>query len=291
MNNEQVLDVINKKGLAYTMSGHDYLIKCLNPEHNDRSPSLRVDKVTGAMHCFACAFKGNLFSYFGIKNNFVSIKVIKLKEKIRAIQKLVTDVEFPHQKVPFSRAFRGISSKVYRQMEAFTCNTMDKMFIDRLFFPIKNISGNVVAYIGRKVDGGTNKDKYYVYPSGTPLPVYPLVFEDKKDYVVLVEGIFDYANMLDKGLPNTACIFGVSAIQKSAEEHLMPFKAQGISRVFLMLDSDEAGIKATKDLKPIIEELGFGVDSIELPTGKDPGDLTQEEVDYIKEYIENERSN
>ena len=59
-----VLELLNKQEVGYTPSGQDYLIKCLNPEHDDSNPSLRVDKVTGVMHCFSCGFKGNVFAHF-----------------------------------------------------------------------------------------------------------------------------------------------------------------------------------------------------------------------------------
>jgi hypothetical protein len=36
-----------EKGISFTSSGKDYLIKCLNPDHDDSNPSLRVDKING----------------------------------------------------------------------------------------------------------------------------------------------------------------------------------------------------------------------------------------------------
>ena len=38
-----VLEILNKEEVGYTPSGQDYLIRCLNPEHDDSNPSLRVD--------------------------------------------------------------------------------------------------------------------------------------------------------------------------------------------------------------------------------------------------------
>ena len=57
---DPVLDLINKNSLAFSVSGRDYLIKCLNPDHEDSNPSFRVDKVSGVAHCFSCGFKTNL---------------------------------------------------------------------------------------------------------------------------------------------------------------------------------------------------------------------------------------
>ena len=52
-----------------------------------------------------------------------------------------------------------------------------------------------------------------------------------------------------------------------------------------MFDGDEAGEKAAKTLKPLIEDEGFLVEIIKLPDGTDPGELGQEDVSSIKEYI------
>lgn len=278
-----VEDVIRKKNLDFVLTGGDFLIKCLNPEHNDRTPSLRVDRLSGMMHCFACRFKGNLFSYYGIRNNVVNQKTVKLLEKLRALRDQSKDIEFPADQIPFQQVFRGIAAKTFRQLGAFTTTSMDRRLMDRLFFPVKSLEDKTVGYIGRKVDGESGKDKYYCYPPSTPLPIYPSVFPDRPETVVFVEGIFDLANLLDKGLTNVVCIFGVSTLYKTAKVQLLPLKVQGVGNILLLLDSDEAGKQAAKELKPILEAEGFGVRIGYLPEGKDPGVLTQSEVDNIKE--------
>lgn len=280
---QPVEDVLRKQNLAYTISGGDYLIKCLNPEHNDRSPSLRVDRISGMMNCFACRFKGNIFSFYGIRNNVVSLKTLKLREKLRALRDQSKDIEFPADQIPFQQVFRGIAAKTFRKLEAFTTPSMDRMLTDRLFFPVKSLEEKTVAFIGRKVNGDTSgKDKYYCYPPGTPLPIYPSVFPERPETVVFVEGIFDLANLLDKGMTNVVCIFGVSTLHKTAKQQLLPLKVQGIGNILLLLDSDKAGIEAMKELKPILEAEGFGVSIGYLPEGKDPGVLTQSEVDELR---------
>ena len=127
------------------------------------------------------------------------------------------------------------------------------MLTDRLFFPVKSLEEKTVAYIGRKVNGDTSgKDKYYCYPPGTPLPIYPSVFPKRPETVVFVEGIFDLANLVDKGLDNVVCIFGVSTLYKTAKQQLLPLKVQGIANILLLLDSDKAGQEAMKELKPSV---------------------------------------
>ena len=281
--NPLVEDVLRKQDLYFTLSGGDYLIKCLNPEHKDRSPSLRVDRTSGLMHCFACSFRGNIFSFYGIKNNVVSLKTISLREKLRALRDSSKDIAFPAQQVPFQQVYRGIAAKTFRALGAFTTPSMDRNLTDRLFFPVKSLEDKTVAYIGRKVNGDTSgKDKYYCYPPGTPVPMYPSVYPNRPETVVLVEGIFDLANLLDKGLTNVSCIFGVSTLKNTVKQQLLPLRVQGVANVLLLLDNDTAVQKASSELKPLIEQEGFGVIVGYLPEGKDPGVLTQSEVDELR---------
>ena len=57
-------ELLQSKGIQYQVSGKDAKIHCLNPEHDDTNPSMRVDRITGIFHCFSCGYKGNLFTYF-----------------------------------------------------------------------------------------------------------------------------------------------------------------------------------------------------------------------------------
>jgi DNA primase len=76
-----VENLLTEKHLSYTASGKDFVIRCLNPEHSDANPSLRIHKVTGVGHCFACGFKFNIFKHFDVLHNFQSIKVVEIKRQ------------------------------------------------------------------------------------------------------------------------------------------------------------------------------------------------------------------
>jgi DNA primase len=52
-----------------------------------------------------------------------------------------------------------------------------------------------------------------------------------------------------------------------------------------LFDGDEAGEKGAQQLKPLIEQSEFVVEIIKLPEGSDPGELAQEDVISIAEYI------
>lgn len=278
-----VLDLIQKQNLAYYVSGKDYLIKCLNKDHEDTNPSLRVDMVTGKTHCFSCGFKVNLFAHFNVTSNFLSIKVAKLKEKLSNISVMSKDLEFPCGVEPYTKKYRGISAKTLEKFGAFYTYVEEK-YSDRLFFPLKDPSGRTSVFIGRAMHTAASP-RYMVVPTGATLPLYPIVFTDKFQSVVLVEGIFDMLNLYDKGIKNVSCAFGTQILIKDTARKLLPLKVQGIHKIYLCFDGDEAGKKAMNELQPLLEEQGFSVEQIDLPEGSDPGDLSQEHVDTIRNYI------
>ena len=265
------------------MSGRDYLIKCLNPEHEDSNPSFRVDKVSGVAHCFSCGFKTNIFKFFGVFTNPVPMKIMALKEKLAELKNFGMDLELPQGYTPFTKQFRGISPKTLKYFGAFYTNTVEKL-ADRIIFPIKDITGKTVVYVGRHTLSNGNP-RYINYPSGVQIPVFPSHLPSGYSSLVLVEGIFDMLNLYDKGLENVVCCFGTNTLQNNTKSKLLPFKAQGITHIYIMFDGDEAGQKAATLLKPLIEDCGFIVEIINLPDGTDPGELDQFDVQATSEYI------
>lgn len=280
---DPVLELIQKNGLAYTVSGRDYLIKCLNPDHEDTNPSFRVDKVSGVAHCFSCGFKTNIFKFFGVFTNPVPIKIVALKEKLMELMKANVGLDLPNGHTPWTKTFRGISPATLKHFGAFYTNTVEKLQ-DRIIFPIKDIRQKIVVFVGRHTLSQGNP-RYINYPSGVRIPMFPAHLPSGYSSMVIVEGIFDMLNLYDKGLENVVCVFGTNTLQNDTKQKLLPFKAQGITHVYLLFDGDEAGRKASQALKPIIEQEGFIVEVINLPDDTDPGELDQEDVRSISEYI------
>jgi DNA primase len=280
---DPVLELINKNGLAFSVSGRDYLIKCLNPDHEDSNPSFRVDKVTGVAHCFSCGFKTNLFKYYGVFTNPVPMKIAALKEKLNELKTSHTGLELPSGHTPYLKQFRGISPQTLKYFGAFYTNVVEKL-VDRIVFPVKDITGKTVVFVARHTLSNGNP-RYINYPSGVKMPVFPSHLPSGYQSMVIVEGVFDMLNLYDKGLENVICAFGTNTLQNDTKSKLLPFKAQGITHIYLLFDGDEAGDKAAKALKPLIEAENFIVEIIKLPDDRDPGELDVFEVRSIAEYI------
>lgn len=279
---DPVLELLKEKGVAFSISGKDYVTKCFNTEHTDTNPSFRIDRHTGIAHCFSCGFKTNIFKFYGLLTNNVSIRVVKLKEKLKALQESSDGLDPLEGTKPFNRVFRGISTATLKHFGAFETDKVEQM-LDRIVFPIKDVRNKTACYVGRHVMSNGNP-RYVNFPSGVTIPIFPLRFEEHYKNIVLVEGIFDLLNCYDKGLRNVSCTFGTSKLLNDVPQKLLSFKVMGVEKIFILYDGDDPGREAARKIKPLIEEAGFLCEIIDLPDGDDPGIISQEYIDSIKEY-------
>jgi len=281
--NDPVLDLLNKNNIDYKLSGRDYLVKCFNPEHEDSNPSFRIDRVTGVAHCFSCGFKTNVFKYFNVFTNPIPIKIAKLKEKLHDLMLTTDGLSTPPGATPYTKPFRGISARTLKKFGAFYTNQVEKLQ-DRIIFPVWDITEKTKVFVARHTLSNGNP-RYINYPSKVQIPVFPPHMPYDSTSLVLVEGIFDLLNLYDKGLHPVVCTFGTNTLQNDTKLKLLPYKAQGITKIYILFDGDEAGETAAQALKPLIQDCDFIVEIIKLPDGIDPGELDQENVNSIKNYI------
>lgn len=273
-----VEDLLKAKGLDYTSRGRDFVIRCLNPEHEDKNPSLRIDKILGVFNCLSCGYKGNLFTYYGEKPNGLQIRRERLKSIIQ--DKIQTSVGFdiPKNAVVFNRDWRGISGITFSSFKAFQHN--DPEFIGRVVFPIYSTSDKLVGFVGRHTADGT--PRYLNHPPNCKLPLYPANAVPIKGSVLLVEGLLDMVNLHDKGLTNAICCFGVN---KVTAEKLNLLKIRGVTNLDIFFDADTAGEEGAKKLKELAERSEFSTRIVTYKNCKDPGELTAPQVIKLKEFL------
>lgn len=277
MNVEQLLE---QKKIPYVKSGKDYKVCCLNPDHPDTNPSMRIDQLTGIFNCFACGFKGNLFSFFEEKANYLQQRKELFKRKLH--KKLAENIglDMPKNYIPFNRTWRNISEQTYSHFEAFEHHDSDH--IGRIVFPIRSISGKILGFNGRALTP-EKTPKYQITPAGSTFPLFPTRVKPIQGRVILVEGIFDMLNLYDKGLTNVTCAFGTRKVTK---EKLMLLKVQGISGIDILFDNDEAGVDATKEIATLAEGLELTTRTVTLPRSvNDAGELTAQQVLKLKEAL------
>ena len=274
-----VEELLKSRDLQFKPSGKDLVIRCLNPEHEDRNPSLRIDRTTGIFNCLSCGYSGNLFSHFGEKVNFLDMRRTKLKDSINRKLAQSSGLTMPANAVPFNQDWRGISAATFQKFGAFQHNNPE--FIGRVVIPIRTITDKIVSFCGRHQ--GQNDPKYLFHPSGASLPLFPMV-KPIQGRVILVEGIMDMMNLHDKGLTNAVCAFGVNKVN---EEKINILKIQGVSAIDIFFDNDDAGQIAAEKLKELLERHELPSRNITMSGVKDPGELTASKVIKIKETLYN----
>ena len=272
------IDLLQEKQMPFTVKGQDALIACLNPEHDDSNPSLRVDRVTGVMHCFACGYKGNLFTYFGAPESPLEVKLHRIKEKIAKPRSETVGIQLPEDRIDWKGGpYRNISEETLKIWQAFTWNV--PKFEGRIIFPIRDLTGKTIALLGRTIAGGVGNEKYYIYPHGVKMPFTPAKVKTIQNRVILVEGIFDCLNLWDNGLKNTVCCFGT---QQMDWYKLSLLKLQGVQGIDIIFDGDEAGVKASEQIKTLALEMELSVQIIKLRDGQDPGGFSPDQVRKLK---------
>lgn len=271
-----VESLLSDKSVPYYAKGKDFVVQCINPEHDDNNPSMRIDQITGIFNCFSCGYKGNIFHHFGERPNQLQLKRESLKKKIRLKMSEGAGLSFPKGFMPYSGTWRDITAETYKKFEAFTHH--DKDHVGRLVFPIRDITGKIVAFNGRHMSGGI--PKYMISPRGAKLPLFPMA-EAIRGSVILVEGIYDAINLHDKGLTNAVCIFGTNNIN---EEKLSMLSISGVTNVDIFLDGDEAGQKAAEKIKGMCEKVDLPSRNVYLKD-TDPGALTVSQVDKLKRKL------
>jgi DNA primase len=145
-------------------------------------------------------------------------------------------------------------------------------FRTRLMIPICRDSGSVVAFGGRAME--TDQQPKYLNSPETPIYVksrtlYGLHLTRhsirQSGYAVLVEGYFDFAQLVQAG---------VSAVVASCGTALTPQQCQLLrrftSKVVLSFDPDAAGQGAAVRSCELLVTEGFTVNVAVLPGGEDP---------------------
>lgn len=181
---------------------------------------------------------------------------------------------------------KGISEKDLMDSGIFVSPGRDKFF-GRLLFPIANFTGHVVAFTGRIIDSG--EPKYLNSPASDIFNKSSILYAlhlakneiGKRGYAIVVEGQMDTVSLHQAGYTNVVGISGTALTQ----EHVALLKRL-TKKIYLCLDSDDAGTKAT--FASIESMLGEDVDVriIRVPSGKDPDEFIKSGGKF-DEIIEN----
>jgi len=275
-----VEELLQERKIQYKLSPADAIVSCLNPEHDDSNPSMRIDRITGVFNCFSCGFKGNLFNHFDAPSNPLDIRREKLRRKVDEKRSSSVGLKMPKNFMPYVGNWREISPETYKKFDCFI--HPDKPFTGRLSFPIKDLTGKIVAFNCR-TQSPTDIPKYIIHPPKAVLPLFPAQVRPIKGRVILVEGIFDVLNLHDKGLENSVCCFGTRNIDV---EKLKLLKMTGVTGIDILFDPDIAGQEAAEKVQEMCDIAEIISKNVKIPQSLgDAGALTKNKVKELKESL------
>ncbi len=144
-------------------------------------------------------------------------------------------------------------------------------FRARLIFPIHDVSGRVAGFGGRLLGPGEPK-----YLNTAESPTYSkgkLLYHlhqgrnaiRKADRVIVVEGYFDAIRMAAAGIESVVAPLGTALTAEQAQ-----LLVRYSRNVYLLYDSDQAGLKATFRSGDELLAEGATVRVVTLPEGEDP---------------------
>ena len=149
-------------------------------------------------------------------------------------------------------------------------------FRNRVMFPIIDVSGNVVAFGGRVMDGSEPK---YLNTSDTPgfkksRNLFALNFAKSEcaEQMILCEGYMDVIALHAAGFGNAVATLGTAITQEQAR-----IMSRYTKKVIISYDSDKAGKAAASKAMNYLSEVGLDVKILKMEGAKDPDE-------YIKKF-------
>lgn len=162
------------------------------------------------------------------------------------------------------------------------------VFRDRIVFPMAESNGKIVAFSGRILSKDTEAPKYVNSPETPLYKKSELLYGYDKakqgirtfDFSLIVEGQFDVVMCHQAGYTNTVAVSGTALTV-----HHVKLLERLSDRVVLALDADKAGIAAMKRGADVMLRRGIDVKVVEMPIGKDPADIIQQDVAEFKKLV------
>ncbi len=176
----------------------------------------------------------------------------------------------------------GVSSKSQR-------GGIYDRFFNRITFPIKNYSGNVVGFTARLLEDNKKSAKYINSPETLIYSKSKVIFGlyeakqaiRKADQVVVVEGNMDVISAHQAGFKN---VVGSSGTAFTYEQ--LQILSRLTKNLKFAFDTDTAGVVATRRALELALQLGFSVYIVKIENAKDPDELIKRDKEAFAKAIE-----
>jgi hypothetical protein len=285
-------------------------------EDNDPSCSVsyKAEHDVSLVKCFACGFEGTFIQYLMMVNRIkegafsnlvdeaqkleektpesrIDSVVKKWEAKYSEIQKrkdelqVYDDKELSVFKKVLKKSFltkKNISIEVARNYDLLWDEKEQRVVI-----PVRRWDGRLVGCMGRcwcelcqqDKDHTDDRKKHYAYWNFKKSNfLYNEFLINRGEKIFVVEGPFDVMRMASAKQINVVGLMGSSM----SEEQAKRIQNYGQS-IYLMLDGDAAGSHGTSKAVDLLKGRVVSLHFCSLPSGKDPGDLSDAELQMAME--------
>ncbi len=244
----------------HNVSNPKKFFHCLNPEHTDNNPSMMFTDKYNICKCFACGASYDIFDIIGLDYNIDNFreKLLKIQDIYGGYVPIINHKKEEENKVYdytnyFNKCIKNISKTNYLQNRGITDNLIYKYKIgydeerNLVVFPI-----NKHCYFARST---VSKDKIKSKGKSDIWNKHYLIDSNKKSLIYVTEGIIDALSLevIDPDI-KAISINGVGNINSLLNTIK---KANFDGNLVISFDNDNAGIKASKELKEMLDELNI----------------------------------
>lgn len=248
------------------------LFNCLNPQHDDKKPSMSYDKDKNIVHCFSCNSSYDIISLYAIQNNLDNntdfkkiVEDLALKYNISVKQNNTNKKISQEMKAPKKEDFtkyinkckKDIDKTDYLLKRGLSEKTIKKYNIGY------DVANNMVVlpisktcYLGRYTDD-TKGFKHHK-PKGTTNEIFNgnyLKDSNFKTIIWVCEGIIDALSLEE--INEDIKAISLNSIN-NASQLVQEAKDNNFKGVFMLaFDTDVNGIRASQDLKEDLEAIGI----------------------------------
>jgi len=258
---EQLIVLLGSLKQPYQIKGNEIVTTCLNPEHEDHSPSYSINWVTGASYCFSCGFSHPVSKLLGLQPDDDMMRMSKYlglnRQWEEEIEEELPEIILPPIDFMVTESIRGIPTEILMELGVYYCT--HGRYKGRLILPVRDSYGNLLGFDARIYE---HKDRPGVVPNipdakylrpvamKTANVLYPLDYlqhhpELNSDSITLTEGIFDALSYIALGEP-AVCNFGLGSPTPSKVSHLIGL---GYTAVNSGMDYDQKGIAGWQRIK------------------------------------------
>lgn len=278
--------------------------KALCPFHDDKRPSLQFSKEKQIATCFSgqcSAGTMDVISLVEKKLNVNTHEAIRwLQNEFNLAEEQPAETKSIQTNYPkLFRVFEGnlkksSKAKAYLEARGLAPGTLEVGYNGTgwekmkhcVIFPLKDRSGQIVSFYGRRAASGNNGTHYYNTSRRGLYPGYPPVGTET---LVLTESVIDAATLLQYQVitkqHTVLALYGTNGLTAEHQEAIKGLTH--LKEVILFLDGDEAGKEAIKRNGEILQKLKpeIKLTYVEVPEGEDINSLATSHPGQEKELF------